>query len=330
MIGVFGTGLSAACFRLGLNISDDVIFFQPRLLEIDHYSSLSSPGGLAGYWHKGLMSPGWETIKDLGVEDYVARKFNYQLGLKLDFHETKSFMMISNKPRNFFKVAEFLSYKVISVERRQSHFLVSIDGISYKLSKIVLALGTIGNLEFLKSTGLADSHTINNTQINDHFMSASGLELNKGDGTWWVEGRGLAQQRESFFTKGVNFSSRVSLLTLPYIGKILYGIVCPKLAFDTILKRFLVPRTAYKFMLKTPKEPVYLFKQLYSKTSNNKQAGAFHVIGSSSFSDLDSIEGVEILSGNFLPLDYKYFPSYLIGLRSYSRGVASSSRSQLI
>lgn len=318
MIAVFGSGVSSRFFNLGCK---KAVTFTCKL-ENNFYASLPLNSGLSKYWHQGMMAPDPKVLNSLNIPEEVINEFNLSIGLDKNFHRNNLKMSILNFDRNFWSQNAIDIGEIVRVDKKGSSFIVITKDNTYTFSKIVLALSTIGNLSFLSRCSFIDQNILNNTFVNDHLMSLSEpFRLNHKISDDWIESRnGIHQFRTSFLGSRLYLSKYVNLLTLPYFGKIIYGFLSPLYLFDIFLKKIFGPRFIYKFNLLTPIKPLYNF--IDNEIVNNVDVGvrAFHTIGSSTYSYFSKIDNILLLSGNFLPLDFKYFPTYTIALYSFYQG----------
>lgn len=320
-VGLIGTGLSASCFKLGSRGSN-IEVVQPGSLGVQHYSSREAPGGLAKYWHRGLMSPGFDFIAKLGIDDEVAVSFNEAIGIKADFHHTCGFMTFPSAEKNSFILQKYEQCGSLkNVRRVDQRFILEFADQSWTFDRLILALGVVGNLQFLSKCEFIDKSIVEKTTFNDHFMSADNIVA---DGSispiaaWEQDGNCISQLRPSISSKAPKIPEQVELLSKNYFHKVMYGMLAPALVMSKAADKVFRLRNRYRFNVITPAEPVFRFSTIECRPAG---ALAYHPIGSSTYEALSQVNGITLLSGNFLPLDYRFFPSYMIGLHSFWQGV---------
>lgn len=316
MIAVFGNGVSSRFYQTA-NPNAHVFTCS---LDGSFYSSLGKSKGLSQYWHQGMMSPGLDYLEMFKISENVAIKFNKLVGLPLDFHKFKYTMKILSHSPDYWSTPSTHIGNIISVDREGSGYRIISSTQNLFVKKIILALSTFGNLAFLSKCSFIDKSILNNNYFNDHIMSICDLDLNTSynDQQWYSDTNYICQKRGKFINRKLSLSHKVDLLLIPYIGKYLYGFMSPIYTFDLLCQFFLGKKYMYEFKLVTPQVPMFRYGDSCLKRPN---VLAFHTLGSSSFQYLNSFPNIEILSGNFLPLNYELFPTYLIGLYSYNKGL---------
>lgn len=334
---VIGTGLCAKAFKNGYLKSggelNDLAFVQVRRTRAEHYSSVLRRGGMAGYWHKGFMSPGLAFLRTLGLSASEINIVDEQLDLPDYFHEnvcnSTYRMHISAKGRQEFIVSKNIINlcSIDGIVKKDEGWEIRSSSHLIKAEKLVLAASTVGNLNLLNMLGYfqeLDSEKPKIVFFNDHVMSIkhSYNELGCTDPLWHDDKLGLHQTRYSFFSSSLlKLSSRVGLLAFPLIGKGLYGLLSPLYALDVLFRKMFKAKKAYVFDLLTPEKPIARFSD-DAVVVDGSYTLAFHPVGCSDKQILDKVEGdgITVLSGLVLPLDFKYFPSYTLYAYSYSRG----------
>ncbi|MBU2051372.1 MAG: hypothetical protein KKH61_20685 [Gammaproteobacteria bacterium] len=333
---VVGTGLAARSFRDGLesnsNFSGKVRFIQVGNGGVKHYSSVFALGGLAKYWHKGFMKPPSCILKSLSIDDDVVKQVDLMFGLNAkpdftDWHNQINMNILSSKKERFY-VDDDVIYvdEIVSIEKKGGFWKLETKKNSYKSFNLVFAAGLVGSIDLLsKIKDLSNSFNFNVAKFNDHVMRLSN-EKNFAplQPLWKVSENSLSQRRPSFLPpSSLRLSNNVSLLTVPFIGKFLYGIFSFNFALDSILRRYR-HRYDYEFILQTPVEPISSvnFEKGLVET---KGAGvlAYHPIGIDNQEIVKAAEklGVIFISSIKLQLDYKFFPSYVIYCLGFQSGL---------
>lgn len=325
---IIGSGLTARFAFEGIMANSqailDLCFLQVKNTATPHHSVVLEHGGMAQYWHKGLMSPGLEYFKQKGIDERLLNEFDNKYCPEID-HE-KTVMHISP-----LAISSFISPADITKEI-DSIISISEDdsGVSLKVrvsgqvkeintKKLVVAASSFGCLDILSI--IRDEKL--NCNVNDHTMHISKDDEKITISPLWKEfSTGIRERRLTLmFPEGVYLSPRVDLLVKPYIGRILYGLRVPKLALEAVLKKIFEPKLFYTFTLETPKEDVYSYST-GSIEKNKDIVSAFHSVGEypvpmdgTSYS-----ENMQFISGLNLGRGFKVFPSYTMALIAYKIG----------
>lgn len=325
---IIGTGLCARSVFEGIisnsEMTGNICFLQVNNAKTKHHTTVLKYGGMAKYWHKGLMSPGMKYLEDKGLSETLIKEFDDKYCPVIDHSEPV--MHISPLNINSFIAPYDLVESIDSIEYIDyDNNIVNIkiknkEGNStISTKKLVVAASSIGCLDILSMITKKNIEC----EINDHIMGISKDDLNISTSPLWSEfSEGIKERRLSLmFPNGVYLSDRVDLLVVPFVGRILYGFHVPKLAFEAVMKKLFKPKLFYTFTLKTPMENLY--KYCTGKiTAKQKFVSAYHCIGEYPFDVKNTKfnENISFISGLNVGNDYKFFPSYLMGLIGYKLG----------
>ena len=324
---IIGTGLCAKFAFFGMqslkNSKHTIKFLQVKNSLVKHPSVVLKHGGMANFWHKGFMSPGINVLNRYGIDKETISEFDNKFCPEIDHSRPK--MLISNLSKEMFiapkestmKVTRINGIKIINDETK----IIEVENGGNKqinCTNLIVCGSSIGNLEILNLT----STVTKEIYLNDHDM-----QILRDDPTvskspvWEEDSNSIKERRPSIMSSnGLKLSSKIGLLTIPLIGRILYGFHAPRLALEAVLKKIISPKHFYLFRLETPKKPVYVYKN-ERINSLSPIISAYHVIGDTPI-EMKNLEAKRIffLSGLNIGMNYKYFPSYLLALMSYTLG----------
>jgi len=326
-IVIIGAGVTARSFFEGLKACNEelpkIIFLQVKKSVTTHHSVVLERGGMARYWHKGLMSPGLNYLQRLNIDKNIIEEFDYLYAPNIN-HETTE-MQISKLPKSAFIAPEIYTRIIDSIfEINHKEDLVEIvinDNKKEKITakKLIVAASSIGNLDILS---LIEKKVINCT-LNDHTMKIMKDNKSLIVSPFWERFDNCIKERRftCIFPNGVYLSPRVELLVKPYIGRILYGLHVPKLAVDAILKKIFKPKRHYTFILGTPEQDVYNYSTGNIKMNDNI-VSAYHCIGEypCKISNTKYLENIHFISGLNLGSSFTVFPTYTMSLIAYKLG----------
>lgn len=343
---VLGTGLSAAGVDLALTENAHIksLFLQKKTPSYLKYSQVTNRSGMSKFWHMGCMRPSSDVLRFHGIDDASLVEFASKHEIKC---LGKCFMdILPAARRSEFTVSgdNVLLYDKIEiiVGKDSSRHEVRVDGLkSIFTPRIFYCLSTLGNFDnLLNYTKNLNFEFKREYSFGDHIMHASKPQYISENKTllsesWEEADDRIFQKRQCFFPSKINFNRRVELLTIKIIGRLLYGIITPSLLINVLFSK-LKRRYSYDFSLITPSEPTHQFKRNdsnYSLFSKKPEAGtcyAFHPVG---FGDIKLLfklkkQNLYLFSGNLLPCDYKYFPSFAIYFLSYRLALDALRKSQ--
>lgn len=333
---VVGTGLAARSFRDGLksnsNFSGKVGFMQVRNGGVKHYSSVFSLGGLAKYWHKGFMKPPHCILESLSIDDDVVKQVDllFSLNTKADstVRQNQINMNILSFKKERFYVDDDVIYvdEILSIEKKGKLWELKTKKNNFKSINLVFAAGLVGSIDLLsKMKDCFGSLKFKGASFNDHIMKISNENCFPPRQPLWELGENILSQRRSSFLSPskLKLSNKVFFLTVPFIGKLVYGVFSFNFALDSVLKRYR-QRYEYDFILQTPVEPISSvdFENGLVETKGDEVL-AYHPVGIDNEEVVKAAEklGVVFISSIKLQLDYKYFPSYVIYCLGFQSGL---------
>ncbi len=325
---IIGTGLCARSVFEGImsnsQLKQSVCFLQVSSSKTKHHTTVLKYGGMAKYWHKGLMSPGMNYLQEKGFSKTIIKEFDDKFCPNIVHSELV--MHISPLNINSFIAPYDLVRSIDSIESIDyDDNIVNINikdeesNNTISTKKLVVAASSIGCLDVLS---LITKKNIQ-CEINDHTMAITRDDLNVSHSPFWSEfSQAIKERRASLmFPNGVYLSHRVGLLVVPVIGRILYGLYVPKLALEAVLKKLFKPKLSYTFTLNTPADNLYKYST-GTITAKQKFVSAYHCIGNypCNIKNTKFSENISFTSGLNIGSSYKFFPSYLMALISYKLG----------
>ena len=336
---VVGTGLCAKGFHEGLLSScklsnDDILFLQETKFSCNHYSCVPRRGGMANYWHRGLMSPGIDFFTSMNVDLSVVKTVDQFLGVPGDFHLglERKMQILPKEKYNFFVQGDNVLFDSInSICKNGDVWVVECARNIIVCDELVIASGTVGSLEVLSKV-IDVRHYFSEQRFlyfNDHFMAykdSNSHHLNNNSSDWFESDNKLINKRMHFLrASNLILSSKVRLLTLPYIGKLIYGIFSPLFLIDFVFRKILPSQLKeVDFELTTPNSfsGVYDFSDNTTSIKSDSGTPAFHPLGCSNSDLIGMLSdiGITLLSGLQLPTSFRFFPSYTLFIISYNSG----------
>lgn len=316
---IIGTGACAFFYLQGLierGIKrENVYVLHPSYTKTTHISCRKNIGGLASYWHKGFMSPGYNFLRELDISKSFLDDFDSKFELNMDHHTHKMFLGSGN-----YFVSQFDSRYDEILELNREDNVLSFKKKNRKISikfnsKVVFCSGLMGNLDLCSS--LLQKKL--NENLSDHIMSfkehSKDIEVLHPD--WFVSNDFIAQRRPSLFPKGFCISNNVGVLSRPF-GRLFYGVNNPKLALDALFKRF--SKGTNTFFLRTPRQNTIKYET--SASIKTTYVSAYHFISNNlqSFQEVEKKFGVDIISAHILGDDFIFFPTYTLAVFSFWKG----------